>query len=116
MLDRFFGGRTIAGAVARLPIRAVKLDRSIVASIDAPPGAGSPAEGAIETARRLGLEVGATGVETRAQLDFLRRHGCTRVQGFLFSEPLPLDKLVTLLREPEPPWAELLRALAPRAV
>jgi sensor c-di-GMP phosphodiesterase-like protein len=41
----------------------------------------------------------AEGIETQAQLDFLRHHGCRYGQGFLFSRPVGLDRFVTLLRD-----------------
>jgi CheY-like chemotaxis protein len=50
-------------------------------------------------ARSLQLEVVAEGVETAAQLAFLQRHGCDRMQGFHFSRPLPVDAFTQLLRE-----------------
>ena len=49
--------------------------------------------------KKLGLEVIAEGVETRAQLDFLAGEGCRQVQGFYFSRPLPADEIDRLLRE-----------------
>lgn len=51
-------------------------------------------------ARGLGLRVVAEGVETPAQLDFLRENGCRHVQGFLFSRPLPAPDLEALLQDP----------------
>ncbi len=41
----------------------------------------------------------AEGVETRGQVDLLRRYGCEEMQGFLFSRPLPAEELTQLLRE-----------------
>jgi EAL domain-containing protein (putative c-di-GMP-specific phosphodiesterase class I) len=40
----------------------------------------------------------AEGVETPAQRDFLRRHGCDVFQGWLYSKPLPADALAAWLR------------------
>jgi EAL domain-containing protein (putative c-di-GMP-specific phosphodiesterase class I) len=53
----------------------------------------------VAMARGLGLEVVAEGVETEAQLAFLREQGCERVQGYLFSPPLPADAFEKLLRD-----------------
>lgn len=48
----------------------------------------------------LGMEVTAEGVETAEQLDFLRRHDCDEVQGFLLGRPQPLARLDGLLLAP----------------
>lgn len=48
-------------------------------------------------ARNLKLQVTAEGVETFAQLSFLRSEGCHELQGFLFSKPLPADEFETFL-------------------
>jgi predicted signal transduction protein with EAL and GGDEF domain len=47
----------------------------------------------------LKLRVVAEGVETQAQLNYLRRHGCDEMQGYYFSRPLPADEFAALLRE-----------------
>jgi EAL domain-containing protein (putative c-di-GMP-specific phosphodiesterase class I) len=49
-------------------------------------------------ARSLKLRVVAEGVETRAQLDFLRAHQCDAFQGFLFSKPLTALEASAMLR------------------
>jgi len=52
----------------------------------------------IDMARTLRMQVTAEGVEDQAQLELLAGHGCTEMQGFLFSRPLPADKAELLLR------------------
>jgi EAL domain-containing protein (putative c-di-GMP-specific phosphodiesterase class I) len=48
-------------------------------------------------AHRLDLRVVAEGVETEDQLSFLTRHDCDEYQGFLFSKPVPADKIAEIL-------------------
>jgi EAL domain-containing protein (putative c-di-GMP-specific phosphodiesterase class I) len=48
----------------------------------------------------LGLDVVAEGVETAAQRDFLRRHGCRLFQGFLFARPLAVEDFERFLAAP----------------
>ena len=48
--------------------------------------------------RQLGLRVVAEGVEEQIQLDFLREHGCTEYQGFLFSPAVPPEAFASLVR------------------
>jgi EAL domain-containing protein (putative c-di-GMP-specific phosphodiesterase class I) len=52
----------------------------------------------IAMAHALRLKALAEGVETQAQLDFLRAQGCDMYQGYLFSPPLPAEKFEQLLR------------------
>ena len=52
----------------------------------------------IELGRNMNLHVIAEGVETDAQLAFLRQCGCTLIQGFVLSRPKPIDELIALYR------------------
>ena len=67
--------------------------------------------------RSLGIATTAEGVETEAQLDFVRSEGATEVQGFLFSVPLPAKQVGELLaRFAKPDPAALAKvAFRPRA-
>ena len=51
----------------------------------------------IEMAHTLGFTVVAEGVETEAQAEYLRRHGCEQGQGYLFARPMPAAELAALL-------------------
>src|SRR3546814_2918381 len=52
-------------------------------------------------ANGLDLPVVAEGVETAAQREFLRGIGCSELQGYLISKPVPAEEMVTLLRRSE---------------
>jgi len=53
-------------------------------------------------AKNVGLSVIAKGVETAAQMDFLREAGCEEIQGYYFSRPLPADQFSELLLRTNP--------------
>ena len=52
----------------------------------------------IALGRRLGLDIVAEGVETPDQVEWLRRHGCPRAQGYLFAHPEPVEDFIARLR------------------
>ncbi len=96
-LDDFGRGYSSLDYVRRLRLRRLKIDRSFVANIQA---AGSDAQivSAITAlGSRLGIDVLAEGVETRAQLEFVDAEGCQNVQGFYFSPALPPEKFAEIL-------------------
>ena len=57
-------------------------------------------EAIIAMGRTLSLTVVAQGVETRAQVDFLRAHACDELQGFYYNRPVPADQFAKLLQGP----------------
>jgi EAL domain-containing protein (putative c-di-GMP-specific phosphodiesterase class I) len=74
-----------------LPIDRLKIDSSFVSGLDVDPDSTAIACAVIELGRSLGLRVVAEGVETAAQLAFLRAQGCDEVQGYFFGRPVPAD-------------------------
>jgi len=101
-LDDFGTGYSSLSSLHRLPIDALKVDRSFVSRIGE--GGGEQMVGTVATlARNLGVSVVAEGVETRAQLAALRALGCEFAQGFLFSEAVDAAALLALL-EAAPRW------------
>jgi EAL domain-containing protein (putative c-di-GMP-specific phosphodiesterase class I) len=97
-IDDFGVGYSSLGQLRRLPATALKIDRSFVANVPDDASSASIAEAIIAMARSLGLRVVAEGVETRAQLDFLRAHRCDTFQGYLFSKPLTALEASAMLR------------------
>jgi diguanylate cyclase (GGDEF)-like protein len=81
-----------------LPIQRLKIDRTFIQ--DLPQDANNVAitEAIILMARRLGLSIVAEGVETQAQLEFLRDQGCEEVQGFLYWEPMTAPMMADTLK------------------
>ena len=93
-IDDFGTGYSSLSYLQRFAIDTLKIDQAFVRDL---PREAAIATAVIAMARTLGLDVVAEGVETRAQLDFLREHGCARAQGELFSPPLPAARCAAYL-------------------
>jgi diguanylate cyclase (GGDEF)-like protein len=105
-LDDFGTGYSSLSYLTTLPVDTVKLDMSFVHDVTTDPKKAAAAAHVIKLSRDLGLRVVAEGVETEAQLVFLRGVGCSSVQGFFVSAPVPaetLEALVDSRRELLPP-------------
>lgn len=95
-LDDFGTGYSSLSYLKRFPFDTIKIDRAFVR--DLPEGGEDEAivQAIVSLAHSLGMSALAEGVETIDQLDRLRRHGCDRVQGFLFARPVPGDQVPAL--------------------
>ncbi|WP_373231109.1 putative bifunctional diguanylate cyclase/phosphodiesterase [Cohnella sp.] len=88
-LDDFGRGFSSLTHLMKLPISTLKIDKSF---IDQVPEAreDQPLTGLIiQLAKAMGIKVVAEGVESYAQLEYLKKHGCDCIQGYLFSKPIP---------------------------
>ena len=96
-VDDFGTGYSSLSYLSRLSIDCLKIDRSFVSETAKGGRDAVIAQAIISLGHALGLRVLAEGVETKAQLAFLRRHGCNEYQGYLFSRPCAVDALTKLL-------------------
>jgi diguanylate cyclase (GGDEF)-like protein/PAS domain S-box-containing protein len=86
-LDDFGTGYSSFAYLRRLPVDALKIDRSFVADIASDADAAALVAAIVSMGRALRLRVTAEGVETEAQRELLVRMGCDELQGFLFDRP-----------------------------
>ena len=97
-LDDFGNGYSSLGYLNRLPLKVLKIDRSFIQDLEVDKSGEAITSAIISMGHTLDLEVVAEGVENEGQLAFLRSKLCDKVQGFLFSQPVPAEKLATMLR------------------
>ncbi len=96
-IDDFGTGYSSLSYLKRYPIHTLKMDKSFIDHVAEDDEDACFARMVIGIAKSLGLDLIAEGVETREQLEFLRREGCRQIQGFYFSKPLnPEDALAYL--------------------
>jgi len=88
-IDDFGTGYSSILQLKRLPLTAVKVDRSFVSGLARASSDRAIVAATVSMARGLGLDVTAEGVETETQREILLELGCTRAQGFLLSRPEP---------------------------
>lgn len=103
-IDDFGSGHSSLAYLRQLPVAVLKVDAAFVREIPDQAEGNAIVAAIIAMAHQLKLRVVAEGVETRAQLDFLRAHACDDIQGYLFSRPLPFPALCDWLAAfvPEP--------------
>ena len=92
-LDDFGTGFSSLDRLKHLPLNRLKIDQSFTRDIGRNPKDEAVILTVIALGRSLGIEVLAEGVETRQQHDFLRRHHCESMQGFLLGKPVPAEQL-----------------------
>lgn len=98
-LDDFGTGYSSLSYLRMFALDHLKLDRSFVEEIGQDIDGQVICDATIGLAHNLGLRLIAEGVETEAQLAYLKNKGCDLVQGYLFSKPLPADEVLAFIRQ-----------------
>jgi diguanylate cyclase (GGDEF)-like protein len=98
-IDDFGTGFSSLAYLKRFPLDALKIDRTFVRDLTADSDDAEIALAIISLAHNLKLKVVAEGVETEAQMNFLRSHGCDEMQGFYFARPLSVEDCTRALIE-----------------
>jgi diguanylate cyclase (GGDEF)-like protein/PAS domain S-box-containing protein len=98
-IDDFGTGYSNLGYLKRLPVSALKIDRTFVAMIDESGGSDEIVRAIVTLARNLGLKVVAEGVENETQLAVLKSLDCENAQGYYFARPMRRDQLLEFLAE-----------------
>jgi diguanylate cyclase (GGDEF)-like protein len=96
-VDDFGTGYSSLSYLKRFPIDTLKIDRSFVKDLHSDADDAAICAAILAMSQQLGLNVVAEGVETEGQLEFLRRHGCNQIQGYLCSKPLSADDFAAML-------------------
>ena len=97
-IDDFGTGYSSFSYLKHFPIGKLKIDRSFIRDVAIGPDDAAITAAIISMAKTLNLKVIAEGVETEAQMSFLRDHHCDEIQGFYFSKPLSIAEVAEKLR------------------
>ncbi|MGB4125764.1 MAG: EAL domain-containing protein, partial [Dethiobacteria bacterium] len=105
-VDDFGSGYSSLAQVRHFPIDTLKVDRSLIGNIPAKELDTAITQAIVDIGKAMQLTIVAEGVETPAQLSFLKERSCDLMQGYYFSKPLSPDHFAELLRKHEPrsPW------------
>ncbi len=98
-LDDFGKGYSSLNYLKTLPITTLKIDKSFIDTISSESKDKSLTDLIVKIGRSMDLCVVAEGVETQDQLDYLVRHKCHKIQGYLFSKPMQEADIIQKVRE-----------------
>ncbi|MGE5415794.1 MAG: EAL domain-containing protein [Acidobacteriota bacterium] len=98
-LDDFGTGYSSLSYLKNLPLDSLKIDRTFIRDLTDDNSNVAISQAVISLGKNLNLKVTAEGVEEPEQLAILKDLRCDKIQGFLFSRPLPADAIADMLRE-----------------
>jgi EAL domain-containing protein (putative c-di-GMP-specific phosphodiesterase class I) len=97
-LDDFGTGYSSLGNLRSFPFDKIKIDRSFVSDLEQNADSAAIVHAILGLGHSLGISTCAEGVETKGQLSYLRREGCSEVQGYYYSIPKPLIEAAAMLK------------------
>ncbi|MBK8768412.1 MAG: EAL domain-containing protein, partial [Burkholderiaceae bacterium] len=96
-MDDFGTGYSSLSYLRSFPFDKIKIDQSFIRSLSTNESSVAIVRAVCELARTFGASTTAEGVETDDQLTQIRAEGCTEVQGYIFSKPLPAGEIPAML-------------------
>jgi diguanylate cyclase (GGDEF)-like protein len=111
-MDDFGTGYSSLSYLRSFPFTKIKIDRTFVADLVGQTDSLAIVQATIQLSEKLGMQTTAEGVETAEQLEILAAEGCTQVQGYHVSRPLPAAMIPDLLRAHNQPQERARRAVA----
>jgi diguanylate cyclase (GGDEF)-like protein len=109
-MDDFGTGYSSLTYLQCFPFDKIKIDRSFVKDITENSGSLNIVRAVAALASGMGMTTTAEGVETREQLDSITSEGCTEMQGFLFSKPLPAEEIARVFLSRRGPLGRIVAA------
>ncbi len=98
-IDDFGTGYSSFSYLRQLPFSQIKIDRSFIKDITIDMSAESIVNAIILMAKAMGIQVIAEGVETKAQFELLKKHGCNQFQGYFFGKPATVELVEQMLKD-----------------
>jgi diguanylate cyclase (GGDEF)-like protein/PAS domain S-box-containing protein len=115
-LDDFGTGYSSLNYLRSFPFDKIKIDRCFVDEVDSRDDNRAIVRAVTGLASTLGMVTTAEGVERADQLEELRREGCTEVQGYYFSRPVPVDQIKNRMVEAAPQGAKIVTLPKPQMI
>ncbi|ODR96153.1 hypothetical protein AUC69_15405 [Methyloceanibacter superfactus] len=101
-LDDFGTGYSSLSYLCNFQFDTIKIDRSFISNMSKVDSSKTIVKSVVTLGRGLGMDIVAEGIETEFEAIMMARFGCTEMQGFYFSRPLPVTQLIDFLKTYEP--------------
>ncbi len=112
-IDDFGVGFSNLALLSKLPVNTIKIDRSLIQGIGVDPRNEAIIRAIADMANAMKYDTIAEGIENQRQAAFLRKAGCTSLQGFLFAPPMPVEEVEGWLRARQQSGVAQLQARIP---